>query len=108
MTVELTMPDGNVRTESLVLGDILRIPVPVGQVVEAKIDPGRGLDVGAGPGHDLTAKLEGGEAGILLDGRGRPIAIPAEREAATKLLLKWFTNLQAYPEDALQRYTEAS
>jgi len=108
MTVELTMPDGNVRTESLVLGDLLRIPLPVGQIVDAKIDPNKSCDMGAGPGKELVVKIEGGEAGVILDARGRPIAIPTERAAETRLLLKWLTNLQAYPEDALKNYAEAS
>jgi uncharacterized protein (TIGR01319 family) len=108
MTVELKMPDDNVRTESLVLGDILRIPIPVGQVVEAKIDPNKRCDVGAGPGHDLVVKAEGGEAGIILDARGRPMAIPKEREIMNRMLLTWLTNLKAYPEEALKKYAEAS
>jgi uncharacterized protein (TIGR01319 family) len=108
MTVELTMPDGNVRTESLVLGDLLRIPLPVGQIVDAKIDPNKSCDMGAGPGHDVVAKIEGGEAGVILDARGRPLTIPTERAAETQLLLKWLTNLQAYPEDTLKNYAEAS
>jgi uncharacterized protein (TIGR01319 family) len=37
----------------------------------ATITPGRGLDVGAGPGKPLTTKLKGGTVGIILDGRGR-------------------------------------
>jgi hypothetical protein len=108
MTVELTMPDGNVRTESLVLGDLLRIPLPVGQIVDAKIDPNKSCDMGAGPGHDVVTKIEGGEAGVILDARGRPLTIPTERAAETQLLLKWLTNLQAYPEDTLKNYAEAS
>jgi uncharacterized protein (TIGR01319 family) len=108
MTVELQMPDDNVRTESLVLGDILRIPIPVGQVVEVKIDPNKRCDVGAGPGHDLVVKAEGGEAGIILDARGRPLAIPKERAVMNRMLLTWLTNLKAYPEEALKKYAEAS
>jgi len=106
MEVELTMPDGNVRTESLVLGDILRIPLPTGEIAEAKITPNRRCDVGEGMGRAMTTKVEGGEAGIIVDARGRPLVFPDDRVAMRSLLLKWFTALDLYPKGALERFVK--
>jgi hypothetical protein len=39
--------------------------------LEITVTPGKGLNLGAGPGKALQAKLYGGTVGIILDGRGR-------------------------------------
>jgi len=108
LSVELNMPDGNVRAESLVLGDILRIPLPVGEIIDVKINPHGHCDVGAGPGKEMTARVEGGEAGIIIDARGRPLVTHKDRDTMKRVLLKWLTNLNAYPEEALKKYAEVS
>jgi uncharacterized protein (TIGR01319 family) len=102
--VELTMPDGTARTESLHLGEVVRIPLPVGQTAQAKITPNKAANVGAGPGQPVTATVEGGVAGIIVDGRGRPMALPSNRTEMKRLLLKWFRALDMYPKEALERY----
>jgi hypothetical protein len=67
-------------------GDLLRIPLAVGETVEAELQPAhRSVDVGDGPGKTVQAKLRGGHAGLIFDGRGRPLALPetaAERATA--------------------------
>ena len=106
--MELKMPDGSVRKESLVLGDIKRIPVPVGEFVDVKIKPHGQCDVGAGDGKELTTKIEGGVAGVILDARGRPLVLPKDGKTMKRTLIKWLTSLEAYPEEALKKYTEMS
>jgi uncharacterized protein (TIGR01319 family) len=104
MKVELSMPDGNVRIENLVSGEILRIPLGVEEVIDVKITPKKNYDVGAGPGHELETRVKGGEVGIILDARGRPFSLPKDRETMKKTLLKWFGDLEMYSEEALKRY----
>jgi hypothetical protein len=106
MEVELTMPEGNVRTENLNIGDILRIPLPTGEIAEAKITPNRRCDVGQGMGKAVTTKVEGGEAGIIIDARGRPLVFPDDKKAMRSLLMKWFTALNLYPKQALEKSIE--
>jgi hypothetical protein len=106
LDVELNMPDGNVRTESLSLGDLIRIPLPVGESIDVKITPHKDCDIGAGNGRELIANVEGGEAGIIIDTRGRPLVLPQDRDAMKKTLLTWFMNLDVYPEEAIEKYQE--
>jgi uncharacterized protein (TIGR01319 family) len=106
MDVSWTMPNGEERSEHVVFGDIIRIPIPVGQVVEMTINPHRSLDMGEGSGRAVTAQVEGGEAGILLDGRGRPIRFSDDRPTMKQTLLKWFKTLDVYSPDALQQYEQ--
>ncbi|MEE8571459.1 MAG: glutamate mutase L [Candidatus Bathyarchaeia archaeon] len=106
LVVELTMPEGNIIHKNLTLGDILRIPLPTGELAEAKISPNRRCDVGAGMGKTLTTNIEGGEAGIIIDARGRPLVFPEDKETMRRLLLKWFTALKLYPNRDLERFNE--
>jgi uncharacterized protein (TIGR01319 family) len=106
MDVSWTMPDGEEHSQQVMLGEIIRLPIPVGQTVTMKINPHRPLDMGEGSGREVTANVEGGEAGILLDGRGRPIRFIEERTTMKQTLLKWYKDLNMYPSDALRQYEQ--
>jgi uncharacterized protein (TIGR01319 family) len=103
-TVELTLPNGNSSTEEIKQGEIKRITLGEGQLAEAKIKPRSNMDVGAGPGRELETKIEGGVVGIVLDGRGRPIVLSEDHMARKQQLIKWFRAIDAYPQEALDRY----
>lgn len=97
-SIQLELPDGP-RTLSLKRGDLTLIPLPVGARVRARIEPARGVEVGAGPGVAVTTELEGGEVGLIFDGRGRPIELPAEPAARVAALEAWNAALDMYPRD---------
>lgn len=103
LSVELTMPE-NTLTLSLHLGDIMRIQLPIGKRAQAVITPNRACDIGAGLGKTMTASIEGGEAGIIIDGRGRPLVLPQDRTSMKALLLKWMTELHLYPEETIKEF----
>lgn len=82
-------------------GEIKRIPLPVGSKVKAVLRPAKGLDIGAGKGEAKEVLLEGGVAGVILDGRGRqPFVIPAEKSKRIEKLNEWNRALDIYPKDA--------
>jgi hypothetical protein len=95
--VRVSMPDGKIIEENLISGKIHKIPLGTREIAEVEIRPHSGYDVGAGPGRRLTSSIEGGEGGVLLDGRGRPITLPEDREARIEKLLDWLTAVDAYP-----------
>ena len=105
LDVTLEMPGGETIKESLKGGEVRMITLPERQVAQATIHPGRNLDVGAGPGHELSTQLEGGVVGLVFDTRGRPLVLPDEFDARKSALLKWITSLEMYPE---KRLTELS
>jgi uncharacterized protein (TIGR01319 family) len=113
LKVELNMSDGTLRTESLELGDIIRISLPETEMIDVKMTPHRELDMGPGPGKVFESKIQGGVAGILLDMRGRSrenfdALLPKDREEMKKLVLKWYRNLELYPKDALDEWEKES
>ena len=57
-----------------------RARCPAGEEAQVALQPARRWDVGAGPGHVLHARVRGGVVGLVLDGRGRPIQLAADRD----------------------------
>ena len=102
LDITLEMPDGDTIKESLKGGEVKKITIPERQVVQATIQPGRTLDIGAGPGHELVTSIEGGVVGIVLDTRGRPLVLPEDSETRKAALMKWISALDMYPEKILE------
>lgn len=102
LKIELKMPDGSLRTEILDFGEIRLIPIDEREVVEVKISPSKKFDVGAGPGHARTAQIRGGVVGIIIDARGRPLALPHDNSERKKTLYDWFRTLDLYPNSVLK------
>jgi len=102
MTVKLDMPDGKTIEEKINFGEIKRIPLAERVDAEALITPAKNFDVGEGPGKATKAKIMGGVAGVLLDGRGRPLRMPEELSQRKELLFNWFKSLDLYPIDKLK------
>jgi uncharacterized protein (TIGR01319 family) len=97
--VKLTMPDGTERTETIEYGKMKLVPLGAGEKAKSEIEPGKGLDVGNGPGKSWTGTLEGGVVGLILDGRGRrPFNLPADDVKRVEKLQEWSGSLDSYPE----------
>jgi hypothetical protein len=96
MTVTVDSSRG-AQTFALRVGDLVRVPLDHGEEAQVSIDPSRRFDCGGGPGHRVTATVHGGEAGLILDGRGRPIVWPATDEQSRDLVSRWLTETDMYP-----------
>jgi hypothetical protein len=57
----------------------------------------KGFDAGAGPGQAATREITGGPVGLILDGRGRPLRLPADPAARVQKLKHWNRALGVYP-----------
>jgi hypothetical protein len=106
MDLKLEMPDGRSIEEKMKFGEIRLIPLAETGGAEAVISPHRGFDVGAGPGKQLETKIEGGVVGVVIDARGRPLSLPADKLSRDKKLVEWIKSLELYPEDQLKELLE--
>lgn len=70
------MEGEDARSGTLAVGAIERLDL-AGEA-ELRLAPARGFDVGAGAGNDRTVTVGGGEVGLVLDGRGRPLPAGAD------------------------------
>ena len=102
MDITLEMPNGETIEESMNLGDLKLIPLAADQEAKAHIEPSNLYDVGAGPGKELDAVVQGGVAGLLLDARGRPMYFPSDDQKRKDLLITWFKATGLYDEKALE------
>jgi hypothetical protein len=106
MTIELHMPNGETIKEDLRFGDVRHIPLPVGQEAKVLVTPKKGFDMGIEQGKVLEATAIGGEAGIILDARGRPVVLSQDEEKRRKQILRWAQDLKIYPGEMLETLIE--
>jgi uncharacterized protein (TIGR01319 family) len=99
LTYELDMPSGHL-TGQLNVGDLLRFSLDADQEATVHLKPERGWDVGAGPGQELRSTVKGGEAGLVLDGRGRPVVFAENAAQRVQQISKWSDVLELYPARA--------
>jgi uncharacterized protein (TIGR01319 family) len=94
---EILFPDGRPEKGSLSFGELKLFPLARDQQARVIVNPAKHVNVGTGPGNTMTKDVRGGVVGLLLDGRGRPLRLPAEQDARTNALLRWQNAVGLYP-----------
>jgi hypothetical protein len=93
----ITFPDGRVDKGQLSFGDLRLVPLSDGQKASITVQPAKQVNLGAGAGVPVTREVHGGVVGLLLDGRGRPLQLPADHNARVASLTKWYSAVGLYP-----------
>ncbi len=106
--VSIELPSGETVNEAVNFGEIRRVKLAVDERASVQVTPTRAFDMGGGKGTEVSAQVEGGLVGIIIDCRGRPIHIPEREDQRVELLTEWIGELDAYPMDLVQRYQEES
>ncbi len=88
MTLHMTA-EGATSEETLTFGEMKTLLLGPGERATIEVTPARRFDMGAGRGKRLEAEVQGGKFGLILDARGRPLAIPEGRGA----LEEWMASL---------------
>lgn len=81
------------KDQTFKFGTLTLIPLGLGETKEVTIKPGRNFDIGAGKGKALTTNVEGGAVGLIIDMRGRPLQLPADKKARISKLQEWHAAL---------------
>jgi hypothetical protein len=81
-------------------GELRLVSLGEAETATVEIEPERGFDFGAGPGKRIAREVRGGTVGLILDARGRPLALPPSREVSRPLMEGWVTALDLYPPRA--------
>jgi hypothetical protein len=90
LRVKVRHADGHEVEQGVIYGSIALIPLETGARATLELHPTRRFDMGLGePGRGVTAEAEGGVLGLIIDARGRPLALPAEDQARRKLVQEW-------------------
>jgi hypothetical protein len=85
----LTYENGSEARVDLKYGSLELLPLSSGEAGKLTIQCLRGADVGFGPGRGGTISVTGGALGVVFDGRGRPLNLPADAVRRRELIKKW-------------------
>jgi uncharacterized protein (TIGR01319 family) len=96
--IALRFTKGESLEQSIKYGTLDRIRLGQNETCEVEVRPSAKFDVGKGQGKPVSAKIEGGEVGLIIDARGRPLQLPLEDKARTNKQLEWFRALDVYPD----------
>lgn len=99
--VRVEREDGSVVRETVDYGMIKRIPLGENEIARVTVWPNGQYNVGSGFGLARTVS-GGGQLGVILDGRGRPIMLPQNQARRRARVASWLGALGAYPGDLLQ------
>lgn len=83
------MPGGSTLDETIACDELRLFPLGLGESVELQMTPGRGFDLGAGPGKSLTREIHGGVVGLVVDTRGRPFPFTVDSPDRLARLARW-------------------
>jgi len=76
-------------------GEVFRLDLKEDEEVEFSITPTGRLDAGEGPGKPFTRKLTGGQAGLIIDTRGRPIVFSEDRAEVFTKQARWHEGVKS-------------
>ncbi|MDW8325865.1 MAG: glutamate mutase L [Anaerolineales bacterium] len=92
-----TLVDANQKSSTVEVrvGELEVLPLPLGQTGKLTLKPRPGVDVGAGPGRARARPIEvdGSMVGVILDGRGRPLSLPATEAQRLEATQRWWWKL---------------
>ncbi len=79
-------------------GDLELIGMGPDQHATMVCEPAKGFDLGAGNGKRVSHVVRGGTVGLIIDGRGRPLGLPEERQQCQQTVAQWVENMSIYEE----------
>ncbi len=77
------------RSSMLRAGEISVLPLAAGETAEVVAEPARRFDCGGGSGKAVRRLVRGGKVGFILDGRGRPLVLPADGALRRTKMQAW-------------------
>ncbi len=91
LRVEMEYGDGSRHVEDVMAGTLTRLPLPPGARAVLDLRPAPEVDVGLGPGRQARATdpIDGSPLGLIVDARGRPLALPDDDTERRHLLAQW-------------------
>lgn len=70
-------------------GELEVLPLAPGEEAQLTLKPARNFDIGFGPGRGKKVTVYGGDVGLIIDARGRPLQLPQDETARRSLLRQW-------------------
>jgi hypothetical protein len=110
LELELVLPGGQSNRVTVRHGEIVRMPLAVGRSAQLVLRPAAGVRIGANAaGAEVRGnpgQLRGSTLGLVIDARGRPLALPDDARERCLKLWEWLVALGA--ERGANPYIDAS
>ncbi len=95
LRIRVTDESGEVNKLEIPYGSLKKIPLPVGRAAKLRLQPLHRFDIGmGGAGRGGELNIKGGQLGIIVDARGRPLQLPAKPGQRRQMLRKWQRTLE--------------
>jgi hypothetical protein len=91
MEVAVKYASGRTVGRTVQSGSLTTIPIPAGQKAQVTIKLSRGLTLNGRSRLNLT--VEGSAAGLICDGRGRPLLVPKDLDRRAAALPRWYAGV---------------
>jgi uncharacterized protein (TIGR01319 family) len=95
MKIKITLDDGEVIQHEVEGGHLWIYPLAPGKQAKVEVSAGGGLSIG-GKGR-VKMSVEGGLAGLIFDGRGRPLPLAKDARGRAAQLPLWFSEATGQP-----------
>jgi len=96
LRVKISYQSGGKLEVEVPFGSLEVLPLPLGQRAVLELHPLRGFDVGWGVrGRSVPIEVNGGTVGLIIDARGRPLALPSKREVRQAKVQQWMWDMGA-------------
>jgi len=92
--VVVHLEDG--RSAEVAAGSMAVIPLGPGERCEMAVEASGAFDAGAGRGRRVVREVSGGEVGVVVDARGRPLVQPGATDAGRTVRRAWEESLALY------------
>ena len=91
LRAKLTYENGTEARMDLKYGSLEVLPLQSGEVGKLNVQLMHGTNIGFGPGRSPKdgISVTGGALGVVFDGRGRPLDLPADAVRRRELIKKW-------------------
>jgi len=96
LKLKITYEDGRALEVEVPYGSLEVLPLSPGHKATLELRPTSRFDIGLGAkGKGATTELEGGTVGVIIDARGRPLALPATRAEQQASVQEWLWSMGA-------------
>lgn len=94
LRARLTYHDGTDARAEVKFGGLEILPLGMGQTARLTLQPLHRSNIGNGPGRNAAVQVVGGVMGVVIDARGRPLALPEDPVRRRELFKKWIWSVE--------------
>jgi hypothetical protein len=94
LRLKITYENGSTTDMEIKQGEFEVVKLPQGQFARLQLQPLHRYDIGMGaPGRSGGLRVTGGQLGVIIDARGRPLTWPQDMQKRAELYKKWLRKL---------------